>query len=160
MSVGKGAPQSNVCVLDTSSLKQMARVEMAGKSLLEHTRQTFKIVLPKEVENEVRRNFARGISGMEKAHAALKTLDSKINDVETSHIEYIDDWVDRHHTELNFSKRHFDSGEKHCGALAIQKSIHEREGLVLTLTDDKSCETRSMNSFVGTLLVWQHQRQS
>jgi len=149
MGVGSLDQRRSTCVLDTSSLKHIARLEMGGKALLQLAQETLDIMIPDKVRAEVTRNYVnRDKHIWEQAHFALKTLSPKTRQADSDSVRFIGEWI-QHHYKLGLEipiAHEIQDGEKHCAALAHENSLDESGLLSITIVEDKKARI-AINAF-------------
>jgi hypothetical protein len=140
-----GSLELTKCILDTSSLKHLARIEMGGKSLLDLLRETLEIILPAEVRSEVIRRFARDKEIWQFANDSLLKLGSHVRTTDPDCVRFFEAWLRQHGEVLSISRR-IEPGERHCAALGLQEVIVAPVSLNIAVTDDKSARV-ALNAF-------------
>lgn len=144
--MGGRAAITDICILDTSALKNAADIEIAGRHLIEWTSEMMDAVLPEEVIGEVTRKHQADPDVWEKAYrVAMRTR--RVGESGES-LDFFDNWVKRHrhpHGDLQL-KRDLGKGERGCAALALGIAGRRRKGFLnFTLIDDKARNT--LNEF-------------
>ena len=137
---------SDICIIDSSSLKNATSIEVGGKRLIDWIQELLNIRIPQGIVDEVKGKYRREKSKWEDAHRAVLELESQ---AVKSHkyLKFVENWVEQHAQKLGVSRR-LHLGEKHCAALALLSAARKRQGyLNFTILDDLKAR-RTLSEFL------------
>jgi len=137
---------SDTCIVDTSSLRNAASIEIGGKKLIDWTRELLNIRIPQGVVDEVKRKYQEEKSEWEETHRMVLELEDRVKKSDKC-LSFVENWLDKHARGLYLSKK-LHSGEKHCASLALHTAARKkRRYLNFTVLDDLKAK-RTLSEFL------------